>query len=185
MQINKKLKLIISSLIVGSFMVFGKINAMQNHEVDQSADQSDCSIVMLTRDDGKVDLNSWLEVYYNNFKELIFNFVFLRTYDKNAVVFNFDDSDDVGTHHYHPVLKKYLDEYDDYSDYFKFIVTKLNGELVAERDIITEERTVHNGDMADILGMSVNEPIKLPPGFYNVYLYLGNTQIGSFMNVVI
>ncbi len=184
MKLNKKIKLIVSSLMLATFIIFDRAYAIENREVVHS-------ITERVDEYEKVDTNSWLEVSYdnvNNYKGYTFNCVFVRKYDENAVYYKFNKfTINNAVTDYHPILKKYLDRFDKCSDNFKLIITKLNNEIVTERDILTEVRAAYGDYMleADILGTDRNEPVKLAPGFYNVFLCLGSSQIGAYRNVKI
>ncbi len=209
MKFNRKIKLIVSSLVLTPFITFSKVNAIQN---DLAAQPN----VLLTRvDSNEVDPNCWLEVNYetiNGVNGIVLNCVFPTKYDdsvtykdssdssnsnnsnSDSVILDSDNADKKILYEHHFIVKKYMDLHyrDNPIDDFKFIIYDTYDNLIDSKKIKSDGLKFGgnlNGVYANILSTSNDENsddlLKLKPGVYNIYLNSGDETLGVFSNVVI
>ncbi len=177
MSLSKKLKLIISSLIAGSFMVFGKINAMETvNQINVDVKRTDLDKkghVLFTRANGEVDSNCYFNCVFVKQHEISgfqLCFICYRLQNGNSVI------------DYHPLIKIYRKS----SNNLKYIIKKQNGEKVIEGQIYYNRSMLNNNNVfVDYfeLNLNGNNIISLENGFYNIELYNNNELLGSFKNV--
>ncbi len=186
MKFNKKIKLIVSSLMLAPFIMFSKVNAMENNQLAQNNRN-----FMLIYDGRETDTDCWLEVKYdtiNGVNGIVLNCVFPQRFGKSTA--DKDSINEFAEHHYIEREFDKLHYRNNPIDDFKFIIYNANGQLVAIKNIKSKWYYFDQDNEGSYLSTlsydyESDNLLRLQPGSYTIYLNNGNETLGMFRNVVI
>ncbi len=164
MQINKKLKLIISSLIAGSFMVFGVINAMETNFNEMKINVKDVkgrNLFVCVNN----EIDSKVKLCVPNFVEGA-----ISGFTINLLLYRMTNSVEN-----HQIIENYFNNSKD----LKIVIKNSNDEVVYERKLDKYSSYLdENNEYVDLIG--IKDIINIDDGIYDLCLFYGEEFLGSF-----